>query len=213
MALPSTTETLAADPAVSKGREASARSTLDPVDRAGSRGRATSGASRKGSSSRRRRSSGKNGTMHVSAKVDYAMRALLVIARESDSGALIKGDYLAVQQDIPARFLEGILRQLRQSGVVASQRGADGGYRLARPASEITVADVVRALDGPLSDVRGDRPENADYEGAAEHLRDVWIATRAALRGVLEHVSLADIASGDLRDTVTALTRDPSAWS
>ena len=213
MALPSTTETLAADPAVSKGREASARSTLDPVDRAGSRGRATSGASRKGSSSRRRRSSGKNGTMHVSAKVDYAMRALLVIARESESGALIKGDYLAVQQDIPARFLEGILRQLRQSGVVASQRGADGGYRLARPASEITVADVVRALDGPLADVRGDRPENADYEGAAEHLREVWIATRAALRGVLEHVSLADIASGDLPDTVTELTRDPSAWS
>jgi len=213
VALPSTTETLAADPAVSKGREASARSTLDPVDRAGSRGRATSGASRKGSSSRRRRSSGKNGTMHVSAKVDYAMRALLVIARESESGALIKGDYLAVQQDIPARFLEGILRQLRQSGVVASQRGADGGYRLARSASEITVADVVRALDGPLADVRGDRPENADYEGAAEHLREVWIATRAALRGVLEHVSLADIASGDLPDTVTELTRDPSAWS
>ena len=213
MGSPSTTETLAANPDVSKGREASARSTIDPVDRAGSRRRTKSPGATKGSSSRRRRASGKNGTMHVSAKVDYAMRALLVIARESESGALIKGDYLAAQQDIPARFLEGILRQLRQSGVVASQRGADGGYRLARPASEITVADVVRALDGPLADVRGDRPENADYEGAAEHLRDVWIATRAALRGVLDHVTLEDIASGDLPTTVTELTRDPSAWS
>lgn len=165
-------------------------------------------------SSRRRRRTGKNGTMHVSAKVDYAMRALLVIAHDGEpSGELIKGDRLASEQHIPARFLEGILRQLRQAGVVSSQRGADGGYRLARPASEITVADVVRALDGPLADVRGDRPENADYTGAAEHLAEVWIATRAALRGVLDHVTLADIASGDLPPTVTGLTRDPAAWS
>jgi Rrf2 family protein len=213
VALPSTTKSLATIPDVARGRKAPARPTIDPVDRAGSRPRAKTRAIPRGSSSRRRRTSGKNGTMHVSAKVDYAMRALLVIARESESGALIKGDYLAAQQDIPARFLEGILRQLRQSGVVASQRGADGGYRLARAASEITVADVVRALDGPLADVRGDRPENADYEGAAEHLREVWIATRAALRGVLEHVSLADIASGELPEKVTDLTRDPSAWS
>jgi Rrf2 family protein len=152
--------------------------------------------------------------MHVSAKVDYAMRALLVIAQEQDSsGALIKGDRLASEQGIPARFLEGILRQLRQAGVVSSQRGAEGGYRLARPASEITVADVVRALDGPLADVRGDRPENADYSGAAAHLGDVWIATRAALRSVLEHVTLADIAKGELPETVTGFTQDPSAWS
>jgi Rrf2 family protein len=152
--------------------------------------------------------------MHVSAKVDYAMRALLVMVQEGgDASPLIKGEYLASQQHIPARFLEGILRQLRQAGIVASQRGADGGYRLARTPREITVADVVRALDGPLADVRGDRPENADYEGAAEHLRDVWIATRAALRGVLDHVTLEDIASGDLPKTVTELTRDPSAWT
>ena len=210
---PSTTEALTAVPDVSQGGEAPARSAIDPGDRAGARRRPKSKVTPRGSSSRRRRASGKNGTMHVSAKVDYAMRALLVIARESESGALIKGDYLAIQQDIPARFLEGILRQLRQSGVVASQRGADGGYRLARPASDITVADVVRALDGPLADVRGDRPEHADYEGAAEHLREVWIATRAALRGVLDHVTLEDIASGDLPPTVTELTRDPAAWS
>ena len=152
--------------------------------------------------------------MHVSAKVDYAMRALLVIARESgENGSLIKGDHLASQQAIPARFLEGILRQLRQAGIIASQRGAEGGYRLARAASDITVADVVRALDGPLADIRGDRPENADYDGAAEHLREVWIATRAALRGVLDHVTLEQIASGDLPPSVTALTQDTAAWS
>ncbi|MCZ3389458.1 MAG: Rrf2 family transcriptional regulator [Actinomycetia bacterium] len=152
--------------------------------------------------------------MHVSAKVDYAMRALLVIAQEADAkGTLIKGDHLASEQDIPARFLEGILRQLRQAGIIASQRGADGGYRLARPAASITVADVVRALDGPLADVRGGRPENADYEGAAEHLREVWVATRAALRGVLDHVTLDEIASGNLPETVTDFTNDPSAWT
>jgi len=153
--------------------------------------------------------------MHVSAKVDYAMRALLEIARSTDagSGQLIKGDQLAAAQQIPARFLEGILRQLRQAGIVASQRGADGGYRLARSPDDITVADVVRALDGPLADVRGDRPENAEYNGAAEHLKDVWVATRAALRGVLDHVTLAEIATGDLPEAVTSRTTDPAAWS
>ena len=163
----------------------------------------------------RRKRTRNNGTMHVSAKVDYAMRALLEIARSSDgdSKALVKGDHLAESQDIPARFLEGILRQLRQAGIVASQRGAEGGYRLARPPEDITVADVVRALDGPLADVRGDRPENAEYNGAAEHLKEVWVATRAAVRGVLDHVSLADISSGELPDSVTHWTDDPAAWS
>lgn len=152
--------------------------------------------------------------MHVSAKVDYGMRALLVIAREAGApNALIKGDRLAAEQAIPARFLEGILRQLRQAGIIASQRGAEGGYRLARPAWEITVADVFRALDGPLADVRGDRPELADYTGAAEHLAEVWVATRAALRGVLDHVTLEDIASGNLPASVTMLTSSPSAWT
>jgi Rrf2 family protein len=153
--------------------------------------------------------------MHVSAKVDYAMRALLEIASEtgSESVRLVKGDQLAASQQIPARFLEGILRQLRQAGIVASQRGAEGGYRLAKSPESISVADVMRALDGPLADVRGDRPENAEYNGAAEHLQEVWVATRAALRGVLDHVSLADIANGELPASVTRYTADPGAWS
>ena len=163
----------------------------------------------------RRKRTRNNGTMHVSAKVDYAMRALLEITRSAgdDSAQLIKGDQLAEAQDIPARFLEGILRQLRQAGIVASQRGAEGGYRLAKPPGEITVADVVRALDGPLADVRGDRPENAEYNGAAEHLKEVWVATRAAVRGVLDHVTLAEICSGKLPDSVTRWTDDPASWS
>lgn len=167
-----------------------------------------------GGRSPRRRISRKNGTMHVSAKVDYAMRALLEISQTTngDRSMLVKGDHLASSQEIPARFLEGILRQLRQAGIVASQRGAEGGYRLARPADEISVADVVRALDGPLADVRGDRPENAEYNGAAEHLKDVWVATRAALRSVLDNVTLADISTGKLPNEVTDLTHDPDAW-
>lgn len=214
MASPSTTRSSPSAPARRQRAKTPDRSTLDPVDRSGGRRAKAAGAAPRGGSSRRRRRSGKNGTMHVSAKVDYAMRALLVIAQESgQDGTLIKGEHLAAAQDIPARFLEGILRQLRQAGIIASQRGADGGYRLARSASAITVADVVRALDGPLADVRGDRPENADYEGAAEHLRDVWVATRAALRGVLDHVTLEDIASGHLPETVTHFTNDPAAWS
>ena len=152
--------------------------------------------------------------MHVSAKVDYAMRALLEIAAagENDPEALFKGEALAQSQHIPPRFLEGILRQLRQAGIVASRRGADGGYRLAKPADTVTVADVVPALDGPLAEVRGDRPEAAVYEGPAEKLQDVWVATRAALRGVLDHVTLADIAHGTLPEHVLALTHTPQAW-
>lgn len=210
---PSTTDTTASD-ARQTAAAVFVRSALDPAGRTRRAGGPGPKVPPARASSRRRRRTRQNGTMHVSAKVDYAMRALLVIAQEGGAnGELIKGDHLASEQAIPARFLEGILRQLRQAGLIASQRGAEGGYRLARPASEITVADVVRALDGPLADVRGDRPENADYDGAAEHLRDVWIATRAALRGVLDHVTLAEIASGELPATVTTFTKDPAAWS
>ena len=156
----------------------------------------------------------KNGTMHISAKVDYAMRALLEIAAagESDPQALFKGESLAESQHIPPRFLEAIMRQLRQAGIVSSKRGAEGGYRLARPASEVTVASVVRALDGPLAEVRGDRPEAAVYEGPAEKLQDVWVATRAALRGVLDHVTLADIAQARLPDHIRDLLATSEAW-
>lgn len=150
--------------------------------------------------------------MQVSAKVDYGMRALLELAAVPDRTAMIKGDQLAAAQDCPVKFLEGILRQLRQAGIVASQRGAIGGYRLDRPAEEITVADVVRALDGPLAAVRGAKPEDADYHGPAQHLQDVWVAMRAAMRRVLEHVTLADIIAGQFPADVQALLADPNAW-
>jgi Rrf2 family protein len=150
--------------------------------------------------------------MHISAKVDYAMRALLEIAAGEDPTARVKSEDLAESQQIPARFLEGIMRQLRQAGLVSSRRGADGGYRLAKPANEVTVATVVRALDGPLAEVRGDRPEAAVYAGPAERLQDVWVATRAALRGVLDQVTLDDIVRGDLPDHVRELVATPDAW-
>ncbi|MEZ5116151.1 MAG: Rrf2 family transcriptional regulator [Candidatus Nanopelagicales bacterium] len=152
--------------------------------------------------------------VYVSARVDYAMRALLVLteAAQDDPRRLVKGDAIARQQDIPVKFLEGILRQLRQAGIVASQRGAEGGYRLARDPDEVTVADVVRALDGPLAAVRGERPEDMAYDGAAAHLREVWIAVRSSLRQVLENVTLADVSAGRLPAPVGALLDEPGAW-
>jgi Rrf2 family protein len=150
--------------------------------------------------------------VHISAKAEYAMRALLTLAAEPD-GAPLTADRLAAAQSMPVKFLENILVDLRRGGLVRSQRGAEGGYRLARPASAITAADVLRLIDGPLAEVRGARPETAEYEGPAEHLRDVWVAARAALRSVLEHVTLADIASGKLPKQVARLAADPDAWS
>lgn len=153
-------------------------------------------------------------TVHVSAKIDYAMRALLELAAVagSDPRTLVKGDVLAATQNIPMKFLESILRDLRNSGIVSSRRGVDGGYRLDRAASDISVADVVRALEGPLAAVRGERPENVAYDGAAEHLRDVWIASRVAIRGVLEHVTLQHVLDGKLPADVAALLKSPGAW-
>ncbi len=155
-----------------------------------------------------------NGHMEVSAKVDYGMRALLVLTQAHASGpsALTKTDAIAKDQGIPPKFLEGILGQLRASGLVVSQRGAEGGFRLARAPAEISVADVVRALDGPLAAVRGRAPEDAEYQGASEHLSDVWIATRAAVRTVMENASLADIASGALPDEVAGFLAQPGAY-
>jgi len=155
-----------------------------------------------------------NGTMHISARVDYGMKALmeLTAVASEDPQRLVKSDSLARDQEIPPKFLENIRRSLRQAGIVASQRGAEGGFRLDKPASEISVADVIRALDGPLAAVRGGPPEEIAYRGNAEHLREVWIATRAALREVLEHVTLADIASGDLPSPVGNLLDAPGAW-
>ena len=152
--------------------------------------------------------------MHVSAKADYGMRALLELteAYGKNPSQLVKGEAIATAQGIPLKFLEGILRQLRQSGIVTSQRGAEGGYRLDRAPSEVSIADVVRALDGPLAAVRGQRPEDLDYAGSAEHLREVWIAVRASMRHVLENISLADVAAGALPAPVTELLAEPGAW-
>lgn len=149
--------------------------------------------------------------MHISAKVDYAVRALVALAAEG--GGPLPGSTIAKSQDLPAKFLEGILAELRRAGIVASQRGAEGGYRLARPASEITIADVMRAIDGPLAEVRGLRPEFTSYAGSAQSLKDVWIAVRASLRQVLEHTTLADVASGKLPAVVRRLVDDPDSWA
>jgi Rrf2 family protein len=147
--------------------------------------------------------------MRVTAKVDYALRALAELAASED--VTVKGDRLAAAQQIPLKFLENILAELRRAGIVASQRGADGGFTLARPAAEITLADVIRAVEGPLANVRGVRPESLQYEGAATVLRDVWVAVRVNLRAVLEEVTLADLAAGRLPEHVLALTQSPGA--
>ncbi|HEY2326639.1 MAG TPA: Rrf2 family transcriptional regulator [Gaiellaceae bacterium] len=147
--------------------------------------------------------------MRVSAKADYAIRAAVELAAAGDGP--VKGDAIAQRQQIPPNFLENILADLRNSGIVASRRGAEGGYWLARPAAEVTLADVIRAVDGPLANVRGIRSEQLEYAGNAEKLRDVWIAVRASLRGVLEQVTLADVASGRLPATVEKLANSPGA--
>lgn len=149
--------------------------------------------------------------MRISAKVDYAVRAAIELAA-ADGERPTKAEAIARAQDIPLKFLENILGDLRQSGLVRSQRGAEGGYRLARPAAEITVADVIRAVEGPMASVRGGRPEDATYAGTAEPLQRVWIAVRSSLRAVAEHVTLADLAAGHLPDHVERMAQDPDAW-
>jgi Rrf2 family protein len=149
--------------------------------------------------------------VRVSAKTDYALRAALELAAAPDEKP-VKGERIATAQAIPLRFLENILMQLRHAGLVESRRGADGGYRLARPASEVTLADVIRAIDGPLAGVGGVRPESLGFEGVAEPMRDVWIAVRASLRGVLERVTLADVVGGELPPHIRELVADEDAW-
>ena len=148
--------------------------------------------------------------MYISAKVDYAVRAMCAVAAVGDQA--VTAESLATAQGLPPKFLESILNDLRRAGLLRSQRGADGGYRLARAAKDITVADIIRPLDGPLAEVRGLRPEAASYEGAAEHLQQVWIAVRSSLRSVLEKVTLADIVAGTLPRSVVQLTEKPEAW-
>jgi Rrf2 family protein len=149
--------------------------------------------------------------MHVTAKADYAVRAIVELAGSSQESPR-KVDDVAQAQGIPVSFLENILTQLRSSGIVRSQRGPEGGYWLAQPADELNLANIIRAVEGPLVGVRGQRPEEIRYVGSAESLQQVWIALRANLRKVLEQVTVADVAAGSLPPEVLALTREDEAW-
>ena len=148
--------------------------------------------------------------MRVSAKVDYAVRAGAELAASREGP--VKGERIAQAQEIPLKFLENILLDLKHAGLVQSQRGAEGGYWLARAPEEISLADIIRAVEGPIANVRGLRPEQVQYAGAAEPLRDAWVAVRANLRAVLENVTLGDLAAGRLPDEVARIAADPEAW-
>ena len=150
--------------------------------------------------------------VRVSAKVDYGLRAAIELAALREDWP-VKGERLASAQGIPLRFLENILGDLRHAGIVASKRGAEGGYLLARAPAEISLAEVIRAVDGPLANIGGLRPDQLSYDGSAADLREVWIAVRAALRSVLERVTLAEVARGELPPAVTAAIQDPDAWA
>lgn len=153
-----------------------------------------------------------NGRVRISAKADYAIRAMTELAAAAATGKPVKGDRIATAQEIPIKFLENIMTDLRNAGLVRSQRGTEGGYWLARAADEINLAQVIRAVDGPLANVRGHRSEEVVYTGTAEPLREVWIAVRASLRRVLESVTLADVAAGELPPGVQDLAADADAW-
>ena len=148
--------------------------------------------------------------MRLSARVDYALRAMSELAA-ADAPRTV--DQLSAAQHIPNKYLESILGELRRGGLLRSQRGPDGGYRLARTADAISIADVIRALDGELANVRGSRPENLEYTGAATALQQVWIALRASERQILEGVSLADVATDAMPARVADLVANPAAWS
>jgi Rrf2 family protein len=150
--------------------------------------------------------------MRISAKVDYAVRAAIELAG-ADRGTPVKGDRIAAAQDIPMKFLENILSELRRAGLVGSRRGTDGGYWLARPASKVTIADIIRAVEGPLANVQGVRPEELEFIGSAIPLQRMWVCVRASLRSVLEHVTLADLVAGTLPAKVSRLADDPDAWA
>lgn len=150
--------------------------------------------------------------MKISAKSDYAVRAAAELAA-AESGRPVKAEALATAQGIPANFLENILAALRNAGIIRSQRGAEGGYLLARAPASVSLADVIRAVDGPLAAVRGEAPEDQAYPGAAAEVARVWVAVRAALREVLERTTLADVVAHELPGHVRSLLEDPEAWS
>lgn len=150
--------------------------------------------------------------MRISSKVDYAIRATAELAAAEGRGP-IKAEQIATAQGIPLRFLLNILAELRRDGLVRGRRGVEGGYELARPASEVSLADVIRAVEGPLANVHESRPEDLEYLGPAAPLREVWIAVRASLRAVLEVTTLADLVGGKLPRAVGDLVGGPDAWS
>ena len=151
------------------------------------------------------------GRVKVTAKADYAVRAMLELATVDEG--LVKGERIAHAQGIPLKFLENILIDLRHAGIVHAQRGAEGGYRLARDPRDVTIGQVIRAVEGPLASVRGEPPESVSYVGAAEHLQTVWVAVRASLRSVLDDLTLAEVVDGRLPQRVRKLTEQPDAWS
>jgi Rrf2 family protein len=150
------------------------------------------------------------GAVQISAKADYAVRAMLELAAHGPN--LVKADLLISHQGMPRKFVEAILGELRRANLVRSQRGADGGYLLARPPSQITLGSIIRAVDGPLAEIRGLRPHETAYEGAAQHLPDVWVAVRASLRRVLDDTTLAQVLSGHLPAHVQRMVNAPDAW-
>jgi Rrf2 family protein len=148
--------------------------------------------------------------VRTTAKADYAVRAAVELAAAGD---MVTAEHIAQATGIPHNFLENILGDLRRAGLVESRRGQAGGYLLAKPADAISIADVIRAVEGPLANVRGLSPDTLEYEGSAAKLRDVWVALRASVRSVLERVTLADVAQGELPAHVEELTRDADAWA
>jgi Rrf2 family protein len=149
--------------------------------------------------------------VRVSAKADYAVRAMIELAGAEEESPM-KGDRIAEGQDIPLRFLENILAELRHAGLVHSRRGAEGGYWLARPPDDITLAEIIRAVEGPLASVRGEPPHELEYRGGAKPLQRVWIALRANIREVLESVTLADVVADELPEPVRGLASHPEVW-
>ena len=149
--------------------------------------------------------------MKISAKVDYALQAVVEIAIATKKDSLISSEEISSRRDIPEKFLEGILTLLRKSGVINSYRGPSGGFELAKKPQDIAVAEIIRIIDGPLAAVRGFAPEEIDYAGPVKHVADVWIATRASLRNVLENISIADIISGDFDASISKLLNEKDA--
>jgi Rrf2 family protein len=148
--------------------------------------------------------------VRISAKADYAVRAAIEMAAAGDEP--LKGEKIAEAQDIPLQFLEHILLELKHARLVRARRGARGGYWLAQPPEEITLANLIRAVEGPLANIQDQAPEATKYPGNAEGLTDVWIAVRASLRRVLERVTVADLRDGQIPAEILALTEDEGAW-